>query len=45
MAWGAVAGGLLGVVIGRFTDHWFVTAIALGGLGLIIGALIDRGRR
>ena len=45
MAWGALLGSGLGLVIGAFTQHWLAWAVMIGASCLIIGALIDRNRR
>lgn len=45
-AWGAVIGAALGALAGRIADwHWLMAAAIVGGIGLLIGALIDRSRR
>lgn len=45
IAWGCLAGGLLGAIVGLFAGHWVLWAIFIGVIGLTVGALIDRSRR
>ena len=45
MAWGCLAGALLGVGVGLFAGHAVFWAILVGSVGLMIGAVIDRSRR
>lgn len=43
--WGALIGTGAGALIGAFFHQALALAIALGAMGWIVGALIDRSRR
>lgn len=45
MAWGCLAGAILGVGVGLFAGHAVFWAIVAGTVGLMAGAVIDRSRR
>jgi len=42
--WGAIIGVLAGIVIGLFFHKALIFGIALGSIGWVGGALIDRAR-
>lgn len=44
-AWIMVAGVILGLIIGAFTDQYLMSAFSCGLIGWIVGALIERARR
>ncbi len=45
-AWGALIGAAIGALAGYLADwHWLIAATIVGGIGLLVGALIDRSRR
>lgn len=43
--WGAIIGTAVGIVIGFFFNQAILLGIALGAMGWIGGALVDRARR
>ena len=44
IGWGTLIGAGLGLGIGLFTRHWIQWTLAIGILGWLVGALIDRSR-
>lgn len=45
-AWGCLIGAVLGALAGAWAGgHWLKGALALGAVGWVAGALLDRARR
>lgn len=44
-AWGALAGGALGLIVSLFVRHRWGWILGVGVIGAVIGALVDRHRR
>lgn len=45
MSWGVLVGGAVGLIVGLLTKHWIAWSVALGAIGFIVGAFLDRRRR
>jgi divalent metal cation (Fe/Co/Zn/Cd) transporter len=45
IAWGTLAGALVGAGLGIFIGHWLAWAVMLAVVGWLVGAVIDRTRR
>lgn len=43
--WGALFGGIAGLLIGLFAGHGLAWGIGLGCVAWLVGGLVDRSRR